>query len=208
MFLKLSYIYLNFKRDLFKYKSKLFFKSIENIVSQYLKVYIIKPNVLIESEDVGFKNIGLYNIKDSMLNKLSFEERLTLFNKIKIDTIHLNNCMYFSYNEKNGYQPIIFTIWAVGEELRIGCFISKDLDSDILKKQKEKINKLFRMFESPLFMTSFNEIDRNDYSLSEVIITNTSKKSFYDSIDKQNFIGQIFAQVISQNILEYLENIK
>ena len=75
------------------------------------------------------KNIGLYNIKDSILNKLTFEERLSLFNRIKIDSIQLNNCMYLSYNEKENFQPIIFTIWALGEELRIGCFLSQELNS-------------------------------------------------------------------------------
>ena len=206
MFSKIAFIYIDFKRSIFKYKSKQFFKTIDTIVSQYLKVYIIKPNVLIESEDTGFKNIGLYNVKDSMLNELSFEERLNLFNRIKIETIQLNNCMYFSYNEKGGKQPIIFTIWALGEELRIGCFIEQDLPGDMLQKQKEKVNRLFKMFISPLFEVNFNEIERNDYYLSEVIITNTKGKSIYDSIEKQNFVAQIFAQMISQNILEYLEN--
>ena len=206
MLSKISFLYIDFKRKLFNYKIKQFFNSIDSIVSQYLKVYIIKPNVLIESEDTGFKNIGLYNVKDSMLNELSFEERLSLFNKIKIETIHLNNCMYFSYNEKNGEQPIIFTIWALGEELRIGCFLDQNLPKDMLKKQKEKVNRLFKMFVSPMFETNFNEIERNDYYLSEIIITNILGNSIYDSIEKQNYIAQIFAQMISQNILEYLEN--
>lgn len=206
MFYKFSYLLINLKRKLSEHKIELFFKRVNTIVSQYLKVYIIKPSVLIESEDSGFKNIGIYNVKDSMLNELSFQERINLFNKIKIETIKVNNCMYFSYNEKNGYQPIIFTIWSLGEEIRIGCFIDQNIGEDLLIKQKTKVNKLFKMFEGPLFKTNFNEIERHDYYLSEIIISNTTGKSLYDSVEKQNYIAQIFAQVISQNILEYLEN--
>ena len=86
MITKAGYLYINFRRKLSDYKIKQFFAAIEKIVSRYLKVYIIKPNVLVESEDVGFKNIGLYNVKDSMLNSLSFEERVGLYNKIKIES--------------------------------------------------------------------------------------------------------------------------
>jgi len=207
MFYKLSYLYIIFKRKISEHKINLFFNRIDTIVSQYLKVYIIKPSVLIESEDSGFKNIGLYNIKDSMLNELSFQERINIYNKIKIQTIKVNNCMYFSYNEEDGSQPIIFTIWSLGEEIRIGCFIDQFLGKNILEKQKNKVNRLFKMFEGPIFDIRYNEIERNDYYLSEVIISNITGKSLYDSIEKQNYIAQIFAQMISQNILEYIENI-
>lgn len=207
MLYKLSYLFIVIKRKISEIKIDFFFKRIKKIVEQYLKVYILKPNVLIESEDSGFKNIGLYNLKDSMLNNLSFNERLDLYNKIKIETIKVNNCIYFSYNEPNGFQPIIFTIWSLGEQVRIGCFINNDLDKDIFEKQKNKINRLFKMYEGPLFETTLNEIKRNDYYLSEIIISNLSEvKSIYDSIEKQNYIAQIFALIISQNILEYLEN--
>jgi hypothetical protein len=206
LFYKFSFLLINLKRKLSEHKIQLFFQRVDTIVSRYLKVYIIKPSVLVESEDSGFKNIGLYNVKDSVLNDLTFKERINLFNKIKIETIKVNNCMYFSYNEKNGYQPIIFTIWSLGEEIRIGCFIDQGLGKDILEKQKTKVNRLFKMFQGPLFEINYNEIERNDYYLSEVIISNVNGISLYDSVEKQNYIAQIFAQMISQNILEYLEN--
>lgn len=202
---KLLYLFIDLKRELSVYKINNFFNNINTIVQQYLKVYIIKPNVLVESEDTGFKNIGLYNLKDSVLNSMTFEERLSIYNRIKINQIKVNNCIYFSFNEKE-FQPIIFTIWALGEELRIGCFISNNLHNIVLEKQKEKINRLFKMFETSIFLTKYNEIQRNDYYLTEIIITNRDEKSIYDSIEKQNFIAQIFAVVISQNILEYIEN--
>lgn len=190
-----------------EYKIDLYFERINTIVSRYFKVYIIKPSILIESEDSEFKNIGLYNVKDSMLNELSFQERLELYNKIKIERIKVNNCIYFSYNERTGEQPIIFTIWALGEQMRIGCFIKQDLNKSVFDKQKAKVNKLFKMFEGPIFDTSYNEIERHDYYLTEVVLTNLNvNDSIYDSVQKQNYIAQIFAQVISQNILEYLEN--
>jgi len=203
---KLGYLWVDLKRKLSDYKIKRFFGAVEKIVSSYLKVYIIKPSALVDSEDVGFKYIGLYNVKDSSLNSLSFQERLSIWKRIRIQLINLNNCIYFYYNERDDYQPIIFTIWALGEELRIGCFIDQGLGEEVLEKQKTKVNRLFRMFESPLFRVRYNEIERNDYYLSEVILTNMRAPSIYDSIEKQNFVSQIFALMISQNILEYLEN--
>lgn len=204
MFNRLIGLYIGLKNTISRYKIQFFFTSIEDIVMKYLKVYIMKPNALIESEDVGFKNLGLYNLKDSVLNNMNFSERLSLFQRIRIETIHVNNCIYFSYNEK-GIQPLIFTIWALGEEIRVGGFISKSLDEKIYKAQLEKLDRLLRMFKTPMFESKFNEIDRNDYFLSEIIITNMSEISIYDSVEKQNFIAQIFAVVISQNILEYIE---
>jgi hypothetical protein len=194
-----------FKRRLFKSKISSFFNGIEDIVSKYLKIYIIKPNLLIESEDMGFQELELYHLKTSVLTNISFEERLRIYNRIKIKYINANNCLYFSYT-MNGYQPLIFTIWSLGEEIRIGCFLSNKIEKTVFDAQKTKIEKLFKLFETPLFLIRTNEIERNDYYLTEIILTNDNINSIYDTFSTQMFIGQIFSVVITQNILEYIEN--
>jgi len=198
-------IFFDLKRNYKEYKVNVFFKNIESKISTYLKIYIIKPSALVESDDIGFKGIDLYNIKSSSLNNMKFKERRDFYNRVKSKFIHANNCLYFYYVEKN-QQPLIFTIWGLGEEIRVGCFINREMDENIFKLQKEKIKKLFKMFETPLFKTKLNEIERNDYFLTEIIITNLKEKSIYDSLEDQNFLAQIFAVVITQNMLEYIEN--
>lgn len=205
MFFKILTSIFELKKLISKYKINSFFFNIEDIVKKYLKIYIIKPNSLVESSDLGFQSIELYNLKNSVLHNMSFEERLSFYNRIKIKHINANNCLYFSYNEK-GIQPLIFTIWSLGEEIRIGCFLSQDLNKEIFTSQKTKIEKLFKLFETPLFITRQNEIDRNDYYLTEIILTNKAEKSIYDSLSNQIYIAQIFAVVITQNMLEYIEN--
>lgn len=205
MIYKLFTLIFELKKAISKYKINSFFSNIEDIVSKYLKIYIIKPNSLVESNDLGFKSIELYNLKNSILNEMSFEERLRFYNRIQIKHINANNCLYFSYNEK-GHQPLIFTIWSLGEEIRIGCFISKGIKQHVFNSQKLKVERLFKMFESPLFNTRVNEIERNDYYLTEIILTNKSEKSIYDSLSNQIYIAQIFSVVITQNMLEYIEN--
>jgi len=165
----------------------------------------MKPSSLVESNDMGFKGIELYNLKSSVLNDMSFEERLTFYNRVKKKFIHANNCLYYYYTE-NDSQPLIFTIWGLGEEMRVGCFIDMSMRQDRFDLQKKKVTRLFKMFETPLFDTRLNEIQRNDYYLSEIIITNLKDTSLYDSLDDQNFLAQIFAVVITQNMLEYIEN--
>lgn len=197
--------FLDLKKFFFKQKINNFFNGIEDIVSKYLKIYIIKPTSLIETEDMGFELLELYNLKNSVLAGMSFESRLSLYHRIKIKYINVNNCMYFSYNY-HGKQPLIFTIWSLGEEIRIGCFLSYDMDDNIFKSQKNKIEKLFELFKTPLLIHKKNEIERNDYYLTEIILTNRSKISIYDQLSIQIFIGQIFAVVLTQNILEYIEN--
>jgi hypothetical protein len=196
---------IEFKKTIFKLKINSFFSGIEDIVSKYLKIYIIKPSSLMESEDMGFQQLELYNLKNSVLTNMSFESRLNLYNRIKIKHINANNCMYFSYNY-HGLQPLIFTIWSLGEEIRIGCFLSYDMDKNVFSSQKKKIEKLFELFKTPLLITKKNEIERNDYYLTEIILTNKGSKSIYDQSAIQIFIGQIFSVVLTQNILEYIEN--
>lgn len=205
MIFKLLTFIFELQKNITKYKINSFFTSIEDIVKKYLKIYIINPSSLVESNDMGFQSLELYNLKNSILNEMSFEERLRFFNRIQIKHINANNCLYFSYNEK-GTQPLIFTIWSLGEEIRIGCFISNTIQKNIFDSQKIKVEKLFKLFETPLFQVRKNEIDRNDYYLTEVILTNISDKSIYDSISNQIYIAQIFALVITQNMLEYIEN--
>lgn len=196
---------IELRKKIFKLKINSFFSGIEDIVSKYLKIYIIKPSSLMESEDMGFQQLELYNLKNSVLTNMSFESRLNLYNRIKIKHINANNCMYFSYNY-HGSQPLIFTIWSLGEEIRIGCFLSYNIDKEAFISQKSKIEKLFDLFNTPLLITKRNEIERNDYYLTEIILTNKSKKSIYDQTSIQIFIGQIFSVVLTQNILEYIEN--
>lgn len=205
MIFKIFTFIFELQKNITRYKINSFFLGIEDIVKKYLKIYIIKPSSLVESNDMGFQSLELYSLKNSILNGMSFEDRLRFFNRIQIKHINANNCLYFSYNEK-GTQPLIFTIWSLGEEIRIGCFISNTIPKDVFNSQKIKVEKLFGLFETPLFQIRKNEIDRNDYYLTEIILTNISDKSIYDSISNQIYIAQIFSVVITQNMLEYIEN--
>jgi len=193
------------KKRMAIHKINSFFFNIEDIVQKYLKIYIIKPNSLVESNDKGFKNIELYNLKNSVLNGMDFEERLSFYKRIKSQHINANNCLYFSYNENND-QPLIFTIWSLGEEIRIGCFIYKSMNNIVFNNVKDRVTKNFNLFRTTLFEVKSNEIERNDYLLTEIILTNNKLKSMYNSIENQIFIAQIFAVVITQTMLEYIES--
>lgn len=184
-----------------------FFKKIEKYVYGYLNVYITRPSLIVDTNDYAFNFIDLYKVKSSKIHDYKIEERQKVFKRVQSYVINVNSCLYFVYNHRINTiegqikQPVIFTVWMLGEEVRLGCFVNNHLDENFKKEILEKLNTIFNVFKTDCFLGRENEIERNDYYLKEYILTNKGSDKLLKSDEKQRFIITSFSLFVAQMVL-------
>lgn len=199
-----------FKRD----DVSLFFKEIEKRAKTYLQVTFLRPDILIESNDTYFNNIELYNC----FKNISDDEKYIFYNSIKMYEQKYVNSFYITINDyiseegKNKkIQPITFSIWYLGGEVRAGCFFNpeyfkkmKITHNDVFNKAKEHIN----IFNGNSFLFKENNIDRNNFILIEAILSSKKERPLLDDQEFVDYISQTFANFVSNFSKYYFENKK
>lgn len=204
MFLNLYNYFLN---KIYYYKLSLLNNSIKNYVDKYLNIYIIKPDVLLKTEDLNYKNIDLYKFSNNKISQKNINERINIKNNLKYYFVNSIDCSYYLYEDfdSNIEQPFIITIWFLGEEIRIGCFINKELEKEKFNNILNLTTKRYGMFFSNNLLCKLNELDRFGYYLTEVIISKKNVSLYH--INNIKYISHIFGTFLCQTLISF-EDIK
>ncbi len=197
--------------NLFLNKRTILFNKIIEKINFNLNIYITK-NFENGFEEKFFEEINLYNVKDNIIFDYSNKDKKDIVEKIKHYISNKNSCLYFTYNTKikntKITQPLIFTIWFLGNELRLGIFVDNNLNDNFKNDISKKMEKLFLIFNTKSFDGKTNNFVRNNYSLYEYILTNTENEKILDSDEKQLFIEQTYSLFFRQTILFFEENLQ
>ncbi len=192
-------------------KRNKFFNKIIDKINFNLNIYITK-NFDSSFEEKFFEDINLYNVKDNIIFDYSDKDKKDIVDKIKHYISNKNSCLYFTYNTKikntKITQPLIFTIWFLGDEIRMGVFFDNNLNDNFKNDISKKMEKLFLIFNTKAFEGNGNNFDRNNYSLYEYILTNKDSEKILDSNEKQLFIEQTYSLFFRQTILFFEENLQ
>jgi len=147
---KIKNIFKRYDENIFERKDITnFFQNLDTRFKSYIQVSIIKPDSLVESGDTSFNQIDIYN----HYVDISLEKRLKFHNMIKTYHQKYINSHYVIINDiydDKRIQPLVFTAWYLGEEIRIGCFLRDELINNIsslnLTDLKENIETNLKVF--------------------------------------------------------------
>ena len=200
---------LNLFNPVFKYKETFkrddvstFFNEIDSRFKAYLQVTILRPGALVESGDTSFNKLDIYKQLDTVSDKI----KTIFYNSIKTYKQNYVNSYYVVLNDQ-GFQPITFSIWYIGSELRIGCFYHPShlekvgLDT---KKVRAKLDSLFVIINGVSgHCETIREhtIERNNFVLIEKQIK-PEKGKILENQEFIDFVSQLFSN-ISCNFLKY-----
>jgi len=149
-----------------------FFNMLNKVSNSYLQVHMIKPNTLIDSKDINFNKLDLYN----QFNNIDIKEKIYFFKQIKSYTQNYNNAYYITLNDNvkiNGeiikIQPFIISVWYLGSELRVGCFYNPEEISKVIEEKgfKNKITNSLNIFENLKYKEKSGSSIRNNFVLEE-----------------------------------------
>lgn len=196
--------------NIFLEKRTNFFNKIIEKINFNLNIYITK-NFENNFEEKFFEDINLYNVKDNIIFDYSNKDKKDIVDKIKHYISNKNSCLYFTYNTKikntKINQPLIFTVWFLGDEIRFGIFVDNNLNDNFKNDISKKMEKLFLIFNSKIFDGNSSNFARNNYSLYEYVLTNNNEK-ILNSEEKQLFIEQTYSLFFRQTILFFEENLQ
>lgn len=196
--------------NIFLEKRTNFFNKIIEKINFNLNIYITK-NFENNFEEKFFEDINFYNVKDNIIFDYSNKDKKDIVDKIKHYISNKNSCLYFTYNTKikntKINQPLIFTVWFLGDEIRFGIFVDNNLNDNFKNDISKKMEKLFLIFNSKIFDGNSSNFARNNYSLYEYVLTNNNEK-ILNSEEKQLFIEQTYSLFFRQTILFFEENLQ
>lgn len=184
--------------------AKNLFSEIESRTKAYLQVSIIKPDVLIDTGDTNFHHIDLYK----MQTPIPMNDRIIFYNMIKMYFQNYANSFYVVVNEKNSTQPIVFTVWDIGLEIRIGIFINKEaieLQGLSYEGFIEEAKKRLSIFDGSSIKNVNKNVDRNSFYLIEKSI-NIQSSNEVNKEEVSKYISILFANFVSNVTKYYFEN--
>jgi hypothetical protein len=198
------------KNIVYHAKLMIFFRRLEENVNNSLTMNIVKPDVLVTTKDTEFKYIDLYSLMDSSISKVDINDRISFYKSIKHHIVYAKKCFYTIVNY-HGKQPLIFTVWIIGDEIKLGVFILNDMNTSFNVDNlllKDTVEQYFKLMKSPLFSYRFDSSERNYYTLHEMVLTNISNKDgMINSPGVAEMIQNLYGTFITQIILKFYESI-